>query len=288
MSSPQAIVSKILTYSLVDGPGNRLVIFLQGCNFNCINCHNPHTISLCDNCGDCIPACHADALSLVDGKISFAADACDQCDDCIKACPINANPMVQTYSVEDILAIVRKNRLFIDGITMSGGEATTQLKFIIALFKAIKQNPDLCHLTCFIDSNGHLGEASWAKVLPYTDGVLLDIKAFDDETHQFLTGKSNARSRRSAEVLSQAGKLAELRFLVIPRQTDSTNEIGKLQTFAQKLGPNIKIRLNAFQHHGVVGEGLNWPKTPKSTIENIAAQLKKSGISQVKTPDVYA
>ena len=73
MNSPRATVSKILTYSIVDGPGNRLVIFLQGCNFDCTACHNPHTIGECNNCGDCVPACHADALSLVDGRIGLKA-----------------------------------------------------------------------------------------------------------------------------------------------------------------------------------------------------------------------
>jgi pyruvate formate lyase activating enzyme len=29
---------------MVDGPGNRFVVFCQGCNFDCLNCHNPQTI----------------------------------------------------------------------------------------------------------------------------------------------------------------------------------------------------------------------------------------------------
>jgi pyruvate formate lyase activating enzyme len=39
-------VRNIITHSAVDGPGNRLVVFLQGCNFNCRYCHNPETIPL--------------------------------------------------------------------------------------------------------------------------------------------------------------------------------------------------------------------------------------------------
>ena len=105
MNSARATVSKILTYSIVDGPGNRLVIFLQGCNFNCASCHNPHTIGQCNHCGDCIPACHAEALSLVDDQISFAPLACDNCDACLDACPISANPMVRQYSVAEILQL---------------------------------------------------------------------------------------------------------------------------------------------------------------------------------------
>lgn len=38
------LVRKIIRFSYVDGPGNRAVIFLQGCNLNCVYCHNPETI----------------------------------------------------------------------------------------------------------------------------------------------------------------------------------------------------------------------------------------------------
>ncbi len=43
-STATARVAGLLPFSCVDGPGNRLVLFLQGCDFDCKVCHNPHTI----------------------------------------------------------------------------------------------------------------------------------------------------------------------------------------------------------------------------------------------------
>jgi pyruvate formate lyase activating enzyme len=40
-----ALVADVVDASYVDGPGNRYVVFLQGCTFNCLACHNPHTIA---------------------------------------------------------------------------------------------------------------------------------------------------------------------------------------------------------------------------------------------------
>ncbi len=40
----KALINKILDTSFVDGDGNRTVIFFQGCNLNCMYCHNPETI----------------------------------------------------------------------------------------------------------------------------------------------------------------------------------------------------------------------------------------------------
>ena len=50
----KGIVNKIIPFSNVDGPGNRLSIFFQGCNFDCLYCHNPETIEIMKegNCSD--------------------------------------------------------------------------------------------------------------------------------------------------------------------------------------------------------------------------------------------
>ncbi len=43
---PVGLVADVVPFSWVDGPGNRFAVFLQGCNLDCIACHNPHTMPL--------------------------------------------------------------------------------------------------------------------------------------------------------------------------------------------------------------------------------------------------
>jgi len=226
-------------------------------------------------------------LSLENGKISFDPLACDSCDACIDVCPISANPMVRQYSIANILELIRKHRPFLSGITVSGGEPTQQLKFISELFQAVKSDEEIAGLSCFVDSNGHLGAANWTKLLPVTDGVMLDIKAFDDSLHEGLTGKSNERSLRAARMLYAAGKLYELRFLLIPGKTDNDAELNQLIEFVGSLGKDVRIKLNAFQHHGVKGKALEWEKMPQAGVEMAAERLRAAGIQNVITPAVY-
>jgi pyruvate formate lyase activating enzyme len=44
MSSTPVRLADVIPFSWVDGPGNRFVVFAQGCPFDCLACHNPETI----------------------------------------------------------------------------------------------------------------------------------------------------------------------------------------------------------------------------------------------------
>ncbi|QWL68311.1 YjjW family glycine radical enzyme activase [Aeromonas jandaei] len=282
-----ALVSRVLPFSCVDGPGNRLVLFLQGCNFSCPGCHNPHTIGLCDDCGDCLAVCPSGALTMSEGKVNWQEALCTDCDACLEACPRSANPKTTTMTVADVLALLRRYGPLLSGITVSGGEATTRLPFVVALFRAIKEAPDLAHLSCLLDSNGSLAETGWQRLLPQLDGAMIDLKGWRDSVHLSLTGYGRDRVLASLRLLASHGKLAELRLLHVPGRSDFLDAEGLLDRgladFLRQLGA-VPIRLNGFRHHGVRGEATRWPEATRDELEHLASRLREAGLGPVTLP----
>ncbi len=284
-----ALVSRVLPFSCVDGLGNRLVLFLQGCNFRCPGCHNPHTIRLCDDCGDCLAVCPSGALAMSEGKVHWQEALCTDCDACLEACPRSANPKTRQMSVAEVLALLRRYGPLLTGVTVSGGEATTQLPFVIALFTAIKAAPDLARLTCLLDSNGSLGETGWQRLLPVLDGAMIDLKGWREPVHLALTGRGRERVLASLRWLAAHDRLAEVRLLLVPGRSDFLDATGALEealtTFLLSLGP-VPIRLNSFRHHGVRGEARSWPEAGSADLTVLANALKAKGFGSVMLPAI--
>lgn len=283
----QARVNRILPFSCVDGPGNRLVIFLQGCNYQCLNCHNPQTINHCNHCAECVMKCPSSALSLdKNNKVVWHAEHCTHCDICVQVCQYKSDPKITLFSVQKLIDVIYKQRFFIQGITLSGGEATLQLPFILALFKQIKQHPELKSLSCFVDSNGSLSLSGWQQLLPFLDGAMIDLKSWQNDTHLWLVGRENHRVFQSIQFLAKMDKLYEIRLLHIPKISDFGSEIEKIGEFLHSLPEKVKVRLNAFAHHGVVGEALAWKKCSRQDIEELRNQLSQYTTKEIIIPSV--
>lgn len=245
-----AKINKIIKFSNVDGPGNRLAIFFQNCNFNCQYCHNPETINYCQNCGNCVKLCSTKSLYIDENNfIKWNENTCCECDICIKNCKFNASPKTKLYSVNDIIEIIKPIKPFINGITVSGGESSLQYKFITILFKSIKKLYP--NITCFVDTNGSLDlqNIKYFEFVKYTDFFMLDIKAWNLEEHINLTGYDNKNVIKNLEFLKQINKLYEVRTVIIDNNLNNLLTVEKVS----KLIANtfIQYKIIKYRHFGV-------------------------------------
>ncbi|CAM3464983.1 Pyruvate formate-lyase 1-activating enzyme [Parendozoicomonas haliclonae] len=184
--------------------------------------------------------------------------------------------MAQDMSIDDLLQQMTTAAPFLTGVTVSGGESTMQLKFVRQLFAAIKAHPQLSHLTCLIDSNGYLSTNSWRAMLDEFDGAMIDLKAMNNELHQWLTGKGNQRVLDTIRFLDQHNKLTELRFLAIPEITDTPEELSAIQSFIKELRSDFTLKVNAFSNKAVKGEARQWSNLPTERAQDIKELLISS------------
>ena len=273
----KALVNRILPFSSVDGPGNRSVVFLQGCNFNCLYCHNPETINWCTDCGECITACPAGALGYVGEKVAWSQLSCTGCDACLAVCRSKSSPKAVYMSVEEIMKSVAKVRPFISGITISGGECTLQKEFLVELIEEAHK----AALTVFLDSNGSIDFSKEDKLTAAMDMVMLDIKSFEEEEHKVLTGMSNMMVLKNTEYLAKLKKLYEVRTVIVPGILDNSRNVHGISTMLASLDPDIRYKLIKFRPIGVPSGMKNVPVPSNEQMSELEKIAKENGCNNV-------
>jgi pyruvate formate lyase activating enzyme len=232
------LLADVVPFSWVDGPGNRYVLFLQGCNFACSACHNPHTIPL-------------------------------------------ATPRARMVTVEQVTDELRRTHRFLSGVTVSGGEATLQPRFVFDLFTAVKADPQITHLTTFVDTNGSAPREVWDRLLPVTDGAMVDLKAFDPEVHLRLTGTTNPSVLSSIRHLAARGKLYEVRLLLVPGTNDSAEQLRDTADWLLSVDPLVRIKVIAFRRHGVRASARSWPEATAQQRDDWCGVLREAGVQDL-------
>ena len=277
-ASAKAPVNKIIPFSSVDGPGNRTAIFLQGCNFKCAYCHNPETISACIHCGACVKACPAGALQMENGRVVYNICKCTLCDACIKACKNLASPRIRWMDAAAVLAEVEKNRPFVRGITVSGGECTLHRAFLLDLARKAKASG----LHVLLDSNGSHDFSADHELTEAIDGVMLDVKAWDEQTHLALTGASGAMVRKNLSYLAQAGKLEEVRSVIAPDAMDAETTVENVSCIIAAHGGNIRYKLIQYRPMGVRAQFKETLRVPgEEYLQSLAAKANALGAANV-------
>lgn len=235
----KGVVARILPFSSVDGPGNRSVVFLQGCNYDCLYCHNPETIPVMKPEGD---TGHADVMT-----------------------------------VEEILSDLRKVKVFTAGVTISGGECTVQFEFLMALLAALKKEA----FNVYLDTNGGFSSDKLERLMVYADGFMLDLKSADEAEHEALTGVSNKDAVRTLHAVAAAGKLYELRTVVVPGLLDNERTVSSGAEIIAKYDPQIRYKLIKYRQHGVRKKLLESPSPTDEMMEALAEMAREKGCRNV-------
>ena len=241
-------VFNIQRYSIQDGPGIRTTVFLMGCPLTCLWCDNPESQklfpqllffdSLCQKCYRCLTVCPNDATSKdEDGNIKINRELCQTCGSCAQVCPTQARVISgKLMSVEEVVEVVKKDSLFYrnsdGGVTISGGEATSQPRFLLNLLKKCYEHG--FHTT--LDTCGYVEWAVLEEILEYVDLVLYDLKHMDETKHMELTGVGNYLILENFTKIFQKGIPLIPRIVLIPGCNDSQENINDLGRFLAKQG----------------------------------------------------
>lgn len=206
-------INKLESFGLVDGPGVRFVIFVQGCHMRCKYCHNPETWAM-------------KSKEVTEWTPQALFD--------------------RVYRYKNYW---RNN----GGVTVSGGEPLLQIDFLIEFFKICKQNKvQTCLDTSgnpFTREEPFFSKFN--ELMKYTDLVMLDLKHMHAADHKALTAQDNANILDMARYLSDNGIDMWIRRVLVPNISDNPAELAELKAFIDSLKTVKRVEILPYHTLGI-------------------------------------
>ncbi|SHO58022.1 4Fe-4S binding protein [Vibrio quintilis] len=229
--------------SVYDGPGVRVVVFMQGCHADCVWCHSPHARPAsspvlffeqhCTSCHRCEAACPGYVHKFENNRHILNRDNCIQCGKCIEVCPGSSiYKPVSTLSLpttqmpvgllfQNISPHLNMIKRF-GGITLSGGEALLQKKAVIQLLSLCKA----AGIHTAIETSGLLPAKLYRDLDELVDCWLYGMRFTTNYPHN----DHSKLIERSVEVIAQYHTDILYRIPVVPGHTDTDWYLDKCLT----------------------------------------------------------
>lgn len=185
-------IHSIESFGTVDGPGVRLVVFVQGCPMRCAYCHNPDTWEMRDGTltepSEIIDQFERNRSFYHDGGITVTG----------------GEPLMQVDFLLELFTLAKEKNIHTCIDTSGIAYKTTS-------------SPEWL--------------AKLDKLMEVTDLVMLDIKHIDPDKHKELTGQPNDGILAFAKYLDEKQVPMWIRHVIVPGLTDEDSYLFELGYF---------------------------------------------------------
>ncbi len=195
-NTPFVYSDKLESFGLVDGPGVRSILFVSGCPFRCLYCHNPEMQSA--TCGQIVTPLEA-YKALIRYKRYWGKNG--------GVTVSGGEPLTNIPFLVELGKLLKQDGI---GFVIDTSCATFSL--------------DPSYLTKF------------DELLSYCDLFLLDLKGLDDDLHKKITGKSNKNVLEAFHYLAKKHFPIWVRYVLVPGYTDDESLLKRSGEFLKSLG----------------------------------------------------
>lgn len=275
-----------------DGPGNRLVYHLQGCNMTCAWCSNPEGMeskgSLLVN-----PELLIDS-ACPHGAIRHKQIDRQHCVQCVAKECITENRNLgirlscETLAIDTLLDEIRRSApLFFGGggVTLTGGEPTLQFKAVRALLEKLKA----AGIHTALETNAT--HPKLHELFALIDFLIMDFKHYDDDRSKKVTGTGNAVIKQNLARAIEQRQQVLIRIPLIPGINDSAVDAENFVRFFKPLNTqHAAFEFLTFHEYGKVKWehcGLNYrfenEHREEHAIDRFEALFKQNKLNVVHT-----
>ncbi len=196
--------------------------------------------------------------------LSLGTYGCNfSCDFCQNWSISQEKPNLQRYQPGEIVQIAEEKGVV--GIAYTYSEPSVWYEYVFKTSQLAREKG----LKNVLVTNGYLNREPLEKLLPYIDGVNIDLKAFNNDFYREYCGGKLQPVMDNIELMN--GKVhLEVTTLLITGLNDSEEELDKLFAWLKSINPSIPLHLSRYFPNC----RMNKPATPVNKLKQAYEQAR--------------